>query len=38
MSLQKSAAAATVEFGGQTYYFCSEDCKQKFNLVPESYR
>jgi Cu+-exporting ATPase len=38
MSLQKNAAAATVEYSGKTYYFCSDDCKQKFDLTPESYR
>jgi YHS domain-containing protein len=30
-------AAATSEYNGQTYYFCSEDCKESFDEDPESY-
>ena len=25
------------EYGGKTYYFCSEDCRQKFARNPEKY-
>jgi RND family efflux transporter MFP subunit len=36
---QKRAAAAgrTVEHGGQTYYFCADDCKQRFAKDPGKY-
>ncbi|WP_458186557.1 YHS domain-containing protein [Haladaptatus sp. NG-WS-4] len=37
MSIEKSTAATKTEYEGQTYYFCSEDCKQKFDSKPESY-
>jgi YHS domain-containing protein len=33
---EKSAPART-EYEGDTYYFHSEDCKQKFEDDPESY-
>jgi YHS domain-containing protein len=25
------------EYGGQTYYFCSEECKAQFEFRPEQY-
>ena len=30
-------AQARSEYGGQTYYFCSMDCKESFDLDPEKY-
>ena len=32
----KNAAAAAVR-GGSTYYFCSTDCRDKFEQTPEKY-
>ena len=29
--------AVTEDIGGQTYYFCSESCKNKFDQNPEQY-
>lgn len=37
MTMEKSAAVTKREYEGQTYYFCSEECKQKFKSKPESY-
>lgn len=34
MTLDPRRAAAMVEYQGQTYYFCSEGCKQKFLAQP----
>ncbi len=34
MTLNPRRAAAMVEYKGQTYYFCSEGCKQKFLAQP----
>ena len=31
------AAGLTVEYTGQTYYFCSDDCKTKFGKEPAKY-
>ena len=25
------------QYGSQTYYFCSEECKEEFELRPEQY-
>lgn len=30
MQTNPETAAASVEQGGQTYYFCSENCQEKF--------
>jgi YHS domain-containing protein len=27
----------TAEFKSQSYYFCSEECKEQFELRPEQY-
>jgi CBS-domain-containing membrane protein len=32
-----TGGAASVVFGGQTYHFCSEDCRERFNARPEDY-
>lgn len=37
MDVDERTAAATSEYEGDTYYFCSEECKQKFDADPESY-
>jgi Cu+-exporting ATPase len=37
MMVEPDAAAASVEHGGKTYYFCSVDCKEEFEEDPESY-
>jgi Cu+-exporting ATPase len=37
MDIEESSAAATFEYAGDTYYFCSEKCKQKFEADPENY-
>lgn len=37
MKVEEEEAAATSEYLNRTYYFCSEDCKHKFNQRPESY-
>jgi YHS domain-containing protein len=36
MILQASAAK-TAAYQGQIYYFCSQDCREKFEAAPESY-
>jgi Cu+-exporting ATPase len=30
-------AVATTNYEGDTYYFCSEDCKRRFDADPERY-
>ena len=30
MEIDSAAAAASEEYGGKTYYFCSEGCHQRF--------
>ena len=37
MSINKVFAAATAEYEGRTYYFCVEDCRQKFLADPRAY-
>ena len=37
MQVEEGRAAGTSEHGGQTYYFCSAGCKQKFDSDPEKY-
>jgi Cu+-exporting ATPase len=32
-----AAAAASEEYQGKTYYFCSEGCHQRFVAAPEQY-
>lgn len=38
MEVDPADAAATVEHGGQVYYFCSQDCADSFQDDPESYQ
>jgi len=37
MAVDESRAAATATHKGQTYYFCSESCKNKFLQDPTRY-
>ncbi len=36
MTIQTAGAKSAV-YGGQAYYFCSQDCRQKFESNPASY-
>ena len=37
MEVDKGSAAATADYKGDRYYFCSEDCRNKFVADPEKY-
>jgi len=37
MKVKKSEAKATYEYNGKTYYFCMEECLEKFKKDPEKY-
>jgi Cu+-exporting ATPase len=37
MEIDTAAAAASEEYQGKTYYFCSEACHQQFVAAPEQY-
>ena len=37
MEVEPKSAAATYEYKGQTYYFCSPGCKAAFQKDPEKY-
>jgi Cu+-exporting ATPase len=37
MPVRPSEAAATSEFNGETYYFCSAVCKARFDAAPHVY-
>ena len=37
MEVNPSSAEASSEWGGQTFYFCSVECKQKFDRDPQKY-
>ncbi len=37
MEIEKENAAATTEWQGQTYYFCTPGCKEKFEENPQKY-
>jgi Cu+-exporting ATPase len=37
MTLEPQQAAASVEYRGSTYYFCSKGCHQEFTAHPEKY-
>lgn len=37
MKVDKNEAAATSEYEGQTFYFCAQGCKKKFDESPEEY-
>lgn len=37
MQVDEREAKATAEHGGRKVYFCSAECKQKFERNPEQY-
>jgi YHS domain-containing protein len=37
MTIEEADAAATYEFQGKVYYFCSVDCMEEFEQNPEDY-
>src|SRR5258707_14588761 len=37
MTVEPDKAAAKVEHGGQTYYFCAPGCAKRFQQAPEKY-
>lgn len=37
MKLEAEDAVATAEHAGDTYYFCSQECKTEFEESPEDY-
>ena len=37
MDIDPATAAASEEYEGKTYYFCSEACHQRFVAAPEQY-
>ncbi|MBK8269362.1 MAG: YHS domain-containing protein [Planctomycetes bacterium] len=37
MPVNRNWAAATAEHGGQTYYFCIEECRKRFEAEPDRF-
>jgi len=37
MQVDDQKATAKSQFQGQNYYFCSSDCKRKFDQQPQQY-
>jgi len=37
MQVDPTKTAGTSEYNGQTYYFCSKSCKDKFDSNPAQY-
>jgi len=37
MMVEEESAAATSEYKGKTYYFCSAGCKASFDQDPDKY-
>ena len=37
MEVEPDDAAGESEFQGTTYYFCSNECKQKFDQKPQAF-
>lgn len=37
MTIDDKSAAGTSQYQGQTYYFCSSDCKSEFDENPSEY-
>jgi P-type Cu+ transporter len=37
MEVNPASAAAQSEYGGQAFYFCSEECKRQFDANPERF-
>ena len=37
MQVDEKNAAGQSDYQGQTYYFCSQNCKEKFDQNPQQY-
>lgn len=37
MEVETERAAASAEYGGNTYYFCAESCRETFEQDPGKY-
>jgi len=37
MQIDRAKAAGSSEYQGKTYYFCSKDCKARFDANPAQY-
>ena len=37
MTIDDSSAAATTEYNGKRFYFCSKHCKAEFDKKPEEF-
>ena len=37
MEVDEQSAAGQSQYQGENYYFCSQDCKEKFDRKPEQY-
>jgi YHS domain-containing protein len=37
MKVDKNSAVSSLEFDGDTYYFCAEGCRQAFMAAPDKY-
>jgi Cu+-exporting ATPase len=37
MTISEADAAGQSQYQGQTYYFCSQSCKNKFDQNPQQY-
>lgn len=37
MDVEPAKAAATIEYAGQVYYFCSAGCHKAFSAAPQTY-
>jgi len=37
MDIDEKEAEFSAQYGGQRYYFCSEECKESFESQPERY-
>jgi Cu+-exporting ATPase len=37
MEVDENTAAAKSEYKGDTYHFCSQECKRRFDADPERY-
>ena len=35
MEIDKASATSRITYLGQTYYFCSEECKKTFKATPQ---
>ena len=38
MDVEPGKAAATTQYQGKTYYFCSKECKTRFDANPSQYK